>query len=101
MHDKGQAIDEQTYVSTDETMITVRKKKQPEATCNAVVHRTNFAQLFLMEAVDHLHFQKKPRDALPHLYLEGGNQFIHTDRQQDIEAAVPWIQISEAPLRQR
>ncbi len=93
----GNPTGEVTYLSTDKSMIRLRKKGRPMAACGGVIMATNFPQLFLTEDVDHDRFQKEIHvsEASPYLYADMGDQFVHEQVQDDIKRAVLGLQRNE------
>ncbi len=90
----GNPTGEVTYLSTDKSMIMLRKEGRPRAACGGVITATNFPQLFLTEDIEHDRFQKEihASEASPYLYADMGDQFVHERVQDDIKRAVLGLQ---------
>ncbi len=93
----GSPTGEVTYLSTDRSMIWLKKKGRLMSACGGVIMATNFPQLLLTEDVDHDRFQKEIHvsEASPYLYADMGDQFVHEQVQDDIRRAVLGLQRNE------
>lgn len=80
----------ETYLSTDNTMIRLRKMGRPLKRCGATILATEYPQLFLSEDLDHPEFhQDLPlSEGSTFLYANQKIHFVYDKLQDDLQTAV-------------
>ena len=79
-----------TYLSTDDTMIRIRKQGRPIMRCGDLVYPTEYPRLFLTEATSNPDFSRKLplSEGSTFLYFNQKLQYIWGGIQDDLETAV-------------